>query len=219
MGFSRQEHWSGLPFPSPVDHILSGLQLLKVFGAFSCSRYLDDISGILVVPLLIIIECIKLHWLLGVRWSGFKEKSSEGSGNGSREGWSECWVMAMITTEVWSLTWSKTSWNAKSSGLWEASLTKLEEIMEFHMSYFKSLKMIQLMCCTHCTSKFGKLSSGHGTGKGQFSLKSQRKAMPKNAQTIVQLLLLHMLARLCSKSFKLGFCSMWTENFRCTTWI
>ena len=23
MGFSRQEHWSGLPFPSPVDHILS----------------------------------------------------------------------------------------------------------------------------------------------------------------------------------------------------
>ena len=25
MGFSRQEHWSGLPFPSPVDHILSDL--------------------------------------------------------------------------------------------------------------------------------------------------------------------------------------------------
>ena len=25
MGFSRQEYWSGLPFPSPVDHILSGL--------------------------------------------------------------------------------------------------------------------------------------------------------------------------------------------------
>ena len=25
MGFSRQEHWSGLPFPSPVGHILSEL--------------------------------------------------------------------------------------------------------------------------------------------------------------------------------------------------
>ena len=25
MGFSRQEYWSGLPFPSPVDHILSEL--------------------------------------------------------------------------------------------------------------------------------------------------------------------------------------------------
>ena len=23
MGFSRQEFWSGLPFPSPVDHIVS----------------------------------------------------------------------------------------------------------------------------------------------------------------------------------------------------
>ena len=27
----------------------------------------------------------------------------------------------------------------------------------------------------------GKLSSGHGTGKDQFSFQSQRKAMPKNA--------------------------------------
>ena len=36
-------------------------------------------------------------------------------------------------------------------------------------------------------SKCGKLSSGHRTGKGQFSLKSQRKAMPKNAQTTAQL--------------------------------
>ena len=27
------------------------------------------------------------------------------------------------------------------------------------------------------------LSNGHGTGKGQFSFQSQRKAMPKNAQT------------------------------------
>ena len=25
MGFSRQEYWSGLPFPSPVDHVLSEL--------------------------------------------------------------------------------------------------------------------------------------------------------------------------------------------------
>ena len=35
--------------------------------------------------------------------------------------------------------------------------------------------------------KFGKLSSGHRTGKGQFSFQSQRKAMPKNAQTTAQL--------------------------------
>ena len=48
-------------------------------------------------------------------------------------------------------------------------------------------------------------SNGHRTGKGQFSLKSQRRAMPKNAQATAQLHSFHMLARLCSKSFKLGF--------------
>ena len=28
MGFSRKEYWSGLPFPSPVDHILSELSTM-----------------------------------------------------------------------------------------------------------------------------------------------------------------------------------------------
>ena len=28
MGFSRQEYWSGLPFPSPVDHMLSNLSTM-----------------------------------------------------------------------------------------------------------------------------------------------------------------------------------------------
>ena len=40
---------------------------------------------------------------------------------------------------------------------------------------------------TQYTSKFGKLSSGHRTGKGQFSFQSLRKAMPKNAETTTQL--------------------------------
>ena len=35
--------------------------------------------------------------------------------------------------------------------------------------------------------QIGKLSSGHRTGKGQLSFQSQRKAMPKNAQTTAQL--------------------------------
>ena len=33
-----------------------------------------------------------------------------------------------------------------------------------------------LKCCIQYASKFGKLSSGHRTGKGQFSFQSQRKA-------------------------------------------
>ena len=28
MGFLRQEYWSGLPFPSPVDYILSELSTM-----------------------------------------------------------------------------------------------------------------------------------------------------------------------------------------------
>ena len=40
-----------------------------------------------------------------------------------------------------------------------------------------------------------KTSSGLRTGKGQFSFQSQRKAMPKNAQTTTQLHSFHTLAK------------------------
>ena len=63
-------------------------------------------------------------------------------------------------------------------------------------------------------SKFGKLSSSHRTENGQFSFQSQRKAMPKNAQTTTQLHSAHMLAKECSKFSKPGFNSMWTMNFQ-----
>ena len=48
-------------------------------------------------------------------------------------------------------------------------------------------------CCTQYATKFGKLSSGHKIGKGQYSFQSQRKAMPKNAQTTAQLHSSHTL--------------------------
>ena len=48
--------------------------------------------------------------------------------------------------------------------------------MEFQVSYFKSWKMMLWKCyCTQYASKFGKLSSGHRTGKGQFSFQSFQK--------------------------------------------
>ena len=52
---------------------------------------------------------------------------------------------------------------------------------------FQILKDDAVKCCTQYTSKFGKLSSGHRTGKGQFSFQSPKKAMPKNIQTTAQL--------------------------------
>ena len=58
-------------------------------------------------------------------------------------------------------------------------------------------------------SKFQKLSSGHRTGKGQFSFQSQRRAMPEcsNYPTVV-------LAKYCSKFSKPGFSGTWNENFQ-----
>ena len=41
---------------------------------------------------------------------------------------------------------------------------------------------INIACYTQYVSTFGKLSSGHRTGKGQFSFLSRRKAMPKNVK-------------------------------------
>ena len=60
---------------------------------------------------------------------------------------------------------------------------------------FQILKDQLLKCCTQYASKFGKLSSGHRTRKGQFSFQSQRKAMPKSAQTTTQLHSSHTLVK------------------------
>ena len=45
-----------------------------------------------------------------------------------------------------------------------------------------AVKVLHSIC-----QQIWRLSSGHRTGKGQFSFQSQRKAMPKNAQTTTQL--------------------------------
>ena len=64
-------------------------------------------------------------------------------------------------------------------------MNKANGVMEFQLSYFKSQKTMLLKCCTQYASKFVKLSSGHNTGKSQFSFQSQRKTMPKNVQVKV----------------------------------
>ena len=71
----------------------------------------------------------------------------------------------------------------------------------------KILKEDAVKMLTQHTGKFGKLSSGYRTRKGQFSFQSQTRVMPKNVQTSIQLFYFHMLVKLCSKSFKLGFSS------------
>ena len=66
--------------------------------------------------------------------------------------------------------------------------TKLVEVMEFQLSYLKSLKMMLLKCFTQYASKFGKHQWPQDWKRSfQCSSQSQRKAMPKNAQTTTQL--------------------------------
>ena len=91
--------------------------------------------------------------------------------------------------------------------------------------------MILLKCCTQYASKFGKLSSGHRTGTSVFiPIPKKRQCrltffkyyendfVPRwwfvYLQITIQLQSFHMLEKLCSKFFKLGFSSTWTENFQ-----
>ena len=77
-----------------------------------------------------------------------------------------------------------------------------------------AVKVLHLIC-----HKFGKLSSGHRTGKGQFSFQSQRKAMPKNVQTTAQFHSSHTLASnpKNSPSETSTVCELRTS--RCSRWI
>ena len=63
-------------------------------------------------------------------------------------------------------------------------------VEQFQILKDDAVKVLHPTC-----SKYGKLSSGHKTGKSQFSFQSQRKAMPKNAQSTVQLHSSHMLIK------------------------
>ena len=75
--------------------------------------------------------------------------------------------------------------------------------LAFHMMYSANsiwaVSNPERWCCESAAfnmpAKFEKLSSGHRTGKGQFSFQFQRKAMPKNAQTTSQLHSSHMLVK------------------------
>ena len=60
---------------------------------------------------------------------------------------------------------------------------------------FQILKDNAIKVLIQYVSKLGKLSSGHRTGKGQFSFQSQRRAKSKNVQTTTQLCSFHMLAK------------------------
>ena len=63
MGFSRQEYWSGLPFPSPVDHILwefSTMTCPSWVALHSMGHSFTELDKIVIH----VISFISLLWLL-----------------------------------------------------------------------------------------------------------------------------------------------------------
>ena len=81
------------------------------------------------------------------------------------------------------VTWALESITANKASGGDGAPVELFQILKDD-----AMKVLHSIC-----NKFGKLSSGHRTGKGQFSFQSQRNAMPKNAQTDAQLHSSHML--------------------------
>ena len=61
MGFSRQEYWSGLPFPSPVDHILSDLSTIPARLGWPHTAWLSFIE--LDKAVVHVIRFVSFLWL------------------------------------------------------------------------------------------------------------------------------------------------------------
>ena len=78
--------------------------------------------------------------------------------------------------------------------------------------YLTELRVL-LKCCAQYVRKFGKQQWPQDWKRSVF-LPIPKKGYAKEVQITIQLHSFHMLARLCSKSFKLGFSSTWTENFQ-----
>ena len=73
--------------------------------------------------------------------------------------------------------------------------------------------MMILKGCTEYASKFGKLSSGHRTGKGQFSFQPQRKAKPKKCSNYHTIALISQASKVMLKILKVRL-QQYTENFQ-----
>ena len=62
MGFSRQEYWSGLPFPSPVDHVLSELSTMTCLSWMTLQDMVHSFTE-LDKAVVLVIRYISFLWL------------------------------------------------------------------------------------------------------------------------------------------------------------
>ena len=115
MGFSRQEYWSHLPFPSPVDHILSELFTTTcpcwvALHSIAHSLIELDKSVIHVISLVSLLPRWKRPWC----WKRLK------AGEGDKRGWG-VWMV--------SLTWWTWVWASPGNWCWTGKPGILQSIM------------------------------------------------------------------------------------------
>ena len=79
--------------------------------------------------------------------------------------------------------------------LGSTTMNKASEDDGIPVELFQILKDDAVKVLHSIRQQIGKLSRGHRTGKHQFQLQSQRKGVPKNAQTTTQMLSFHMLVK------------------------
>ena len=110
----------------------------------------------------------------------------------------ECWVLSQLWSSQPRWSWwcdhlpraRHPGWEVK----WALGSIPMNKASGGDGIPVELFQMMLWKCCTQY-SKFGKLNSGLRTGKGKFSFQPQRKAMPKNAQTITQLHSSHTIVK------------------------
>ena len=96
----------------------------------------------------------------------------------------------MITHREPDILECEVKWALESITTSKASRGDGIPVERFQILKDDAVKVLHSIC-----QQFRKGPSGHRTGNGQFSFQSQRKAMPKNAQTTAQLHSSHMLVK------------------------
>ena len=73
------------------------------------------------------------------------------------------------------------------------------EVTEFQLSYFRCYKMMILKCCSQYASKFGKLNSGHRTGKKSVLISIPKKDNDKECSNCHTIALISHVSKIVLK--------------------
>ena len=106
---------------------------------------------------------------------------------------------------------------------WECEITWTLEIIIMNkasgrygipVELFQILKDDAVKVLHSICQQIGKLSSGHGTGKGQFSFQSQRKAMPKKCSNYHTIALISHTSKVMLKILQAKLQQYVTHDFQ-----